>query len=643
MTRPALRIQSALFLCLSVPFFHLFSMSGEPVKLYIYDLSQGMARQMSQAMTGKQIDGIWHTSVVVFGHEYYYGQGIAVDSPGQTHHGKPIDIVDMGTTYLPLEVFVEYIDNQRALYTAEKYHLLDFNCNTFSNDVCQFLTGESIPAHITSLPAEFLQTPFGQSLLPMIEGMFGQSRLSNGGANGVSSSSAAAPPSRDAAALLQGVSASALSGAPAQPAEYALQTARDAASLDKMIQTYPAVAVFFTSATCPPCRVIKPDFERLIRDKNQGAQAIRILGVIVDTSVAFDAGAKYQVRATPTFMFFHKAQKTAEFRGANFAELQSSIDLLLFTAYPPHPHRKLHLREVCQSDARPILYQQPNKFDAIHRKLTALLDQDGITLDEAQNKTLSSLQQVLDGKAVMPMDNWQQLADTIKTKLPIDHQFPFLDFFSSLLLREEAGKYYTTNSVLLAKWFVLDDATPKATWMMTLRLACNVFSHAVLTRSAFTSGMASSHRAELTLLLINSLLAEDPKVRQTAASLAFNCSTVVLADRVAHDKGSTAATTGPSSPVPGDETQNDDDWHVELVSAVTDALAKEDDIDTAHRLLACIGNLLFLAPETSTVASLLAALDINVLLETKRAAWKTNTKMVALARDVSLILENSNE
>jgi hypothetical protein len=30
-----------------------------PVQLYVYDLSRGMAKQMSLMLTGKQIDGIW--------------------------------------------------------------------------------------------------------------------------------------------------------------------------------------------------------------------------------------------------------------------------------------------------------------------------------------------------------------------------------------------------------------------------------------------------------------------------------------------------------------------------------------------------------------------------------------------------------
>ena len=33
-----------------------------PVKLYVYDLSNGMARQLSLQLTGRQIDGIWSVS-----------------------------------------------------------------------------------------------------------------------------------------------------------------------------------------------------------------------------------------------------------------------------------------------------------------------------------------------------------------------------------------------------------------------------------------------------------------------------------------------------------------------------------------------------------------------------------------------------
>lgn len=38
------------------------SADSTPVKVYVYDLSNGLARQLSLQLTGKQIDGIWLVS-----------------------------------------------------------------------------------------------------------------------------------------------------------------------------------------------------------------------------------------------------------------------------------------------------------------------------------------------------------------------------------------------------------------------------------------------------------------------------------------------------------------------------------------------------------------------------------------------------
>ncbi|KAJ3327070.1 hypothetical protein HDU76_012388 [Blyttiomyces sp. JEL0837] len=150
---------------------------GAKVQLYIYDLSAGMARMLSQQLTGKLIEGIWHTAVVAFGKEVYFGQGIAIEPPGTTPHGVLVQVVDMGETEIPEDVYWEYIDSMKEFWVAEKYHLFDNNCNTFSNEVCTFLVNKSIPSHITSLPSEFLSTPFGRQLAPLIENMFGPSRI----------------------------------------------------------------------------------------------------------------------------------------------------------------------------------------------------------------------------------------------------------------------------------------------------------------------------------------------------------------------------------------------------------------------------------------------------------------------------------
>ncbi|XP_021114585.1 desumoylating isopeptidase 1 isoform X2 [Heterocephalus glaber] len=46
-----------------------------PVKLYVYDLSKGLARRLSPIMLGKQLEGIWHTSIVVHKDEFFFGSG----------------------------------------------------------------------------------------------------------------------------------------------------------------------------------------------------------------------------------------------------------------------------------------------------------------------------------------------------------------------------------------------------------------------------------------------------------------------------------------------------------------------------------------------------------------------------------------
>ena len=49
---------------------HLFCFAltmSSPVKLYVYDLSNGLARQLSLQLTGRQIDGIWYVLSAVHG------------------------------------------------------------------------------------------------------------------------------------------------------------------------------------------------------------------------------------------------------------------------------------------------------------------------------------------------------------------------------------------------------------------------------------------------------------------------------------------------------------------------------------------------------------------------------------------------
>ncbi|KAG8072888.1 hypothetical protein GUJ93_ZPchr0006g46286 [Zizania palustris] len=144
---------------------------GYRVVVNVYDLSNGLARQLSTSFLGKPIEAIWHTGVVVYGNEYFFGGGIQSLPAGTTPYGRPVRVVELGETHIPREVFEDYLRDIAPRYTAETYRLLSHNCNNFSNEVAQFLVGAGIPDYILNLPAEVMSSPMGPLIMPMIQNL----------------------------------------------------------------------------------------------------------------------------------------------------------------------------------------------------------------------------------------------------------------------------------------------------------------------------------------------------------------------------------------------------------------------------------------------------------------------------------------
>ncbi|XP_046744763.1 uncharacterized protein LOC124410437 isoform X1 [Diprion similis] len=156
---------------------------GTIVELYIYDLTKGMAAVMSQMLIGRNLEGIWHTAIVAYGREYFFGPtGIQSVRPGGTELGEPLKVEKVGDTYLPYSVFLEYINGLgTSKFAPGTYDLFKHNCNCFTDEVSNFLVGKGIPKYILDLPEEILSTPIGQALRPLID------TLSNGASSGFSS------------------------------------------------------------------------------------------------------------------------------------------------------------------------------------------------------------------------------------------------------------------------------------------------------------------------------------------------------------------------------------------------------------------------------------------------------------------------
>ena len=149
----------------------LLSNPGCKVIVYQYDLTQGMAKAMSRGLIGKQVDGVWHTGVCVFGKEYYYGGGICVGKPKKTPYGYPVKELDFGyttKTEADLKAYIKSINNQ---FTMNTYNILNHNCNHFTDAALYFLVGKHLPDSILKQHEELLNTPMGQMVRPLLEGM----------------------------------------------------------------------------------------------------------------------------------------------------------------------------------------------------------------------------------------------------------------------------------------------------------------------------------------------------------------------------------------------------------------------------------------------------------------------------------------
>lgn len=152
------------------------------VQLLVYDLSQGLARQMSMGFLGFQLDAIYHTSIELNGREYIYDGGILAIQPYSSHLGHPFEKVPLGTTTRTMAAIEAHLDTLRPRFTAAAYDLFRHNCNNFTDTFSHFLVGHGIPAHITGMPDRVLATPMGRMLLPQLmqSGMTG-GRNGNGG------------------------------------------------------------------------------------------------------------------------------------------------------------------------------------------------------------------------------------------------------------------------------------------------------------------------------------------------------------------------------------------------------------------------------------------------------------------------------
>lgn len=567
------------------------------------------------------MDAIYHTSIVVNGVEYYFGQGIQTSVPGSTHHGQPVKVLHLGQTELPTDVIEEYLTSLAGIYTPEvwqpfwtmlnfnsnvlqSYDLFLHNCNNFSQDFSMFLVGKSIPDYIRNLPRTFLETPLGQMLKPQIE------MALRGVTQGTGPATAPGPSTQPPPARVNAPSTAPKAVAAPRP----VGTVRMVSNLNQLESELASASdscavIFFTSSTCPPCKVVYPTYDELAEEAGDRATLIK-----VDVGSAYDVSMKYSVRATPTFMTFLNGKKLDEWSGANPAQLRGNVRMLLEMAHPTHPHQHLRLPSLQRSITSFVMYKKVPPLDKLMQKLPAPFKEDPsvapiIDFVKLRHSSANSGAPAADAR----VPDLHAFAATVQSSyrtLPSDSHFAVVDLIRLLFLDPRVSGYFaeeTNHTTLLTLLSPLTEtdlsSSPYNLRIVTLQLACNLFSTPLYPDQLTT---CSQLRKPFLHLATNSLLDSHSNLRVVSASFAYNLAAF----------NHNARFSGKPDPLVEED-------QVELAASLLEAVSREAQSPEAlHGLLFALGLLVYEAPLDGTLVDLCRAMDVS---ETVKAKVKVAT------------------
>ncbi|BGO90999.1 hypothetical protein NBRC10512_005906 [Rhodotorula toruloides] len=592
---------------------------GEPVSLYIYDLSNGLAAMWGQALTGRPVEGIWHTSLVLYGMEVFYGQGISIVSPpGTTHHGVPKKELPCGVTHLDKETFLEYIEGLRETYTADAYHILEFNCNTFTNDVLSFLNSSSIPSYILSQPSEIMSTPFGAQMRPMIEQMFVGRRTASAGRAEIGRLTS----------QLGGLPTPAPTPPSAESVASNLQIVTSASSLRSTIVSSPSVIVLYTHPSSASLNATKKTFESL------APKYARTKFVLVETHLAHggagefaDLGLKENEKEKETLAFFARGRCVKSLPSPSPSDLENKIVWLEDRLWPSHPHAAVGLThlDALVSRARKgegmVTWKGMPKREGLERKLVeevvgAAFGEEGrreqvrAVMRDAVGRVFKAVQ----GGMGVELDErvWSAAIETVEALSATEKLdaalFPLIDLLRLAFSLPTASVSPVTLAslprLLNALAGTLDTRSSAPSFetdlLTSLKLISNLLSPSIQSPALTARILAPDSLPSLTRLILHALLSPPSpgasKLPLVAAQTAFS-----LVARVGEERMY-------------EEDVGGDEWEVEVASAVVEALGGAEDGEILHHLTNSLGTLLFLSPHFSSVQSLLEVLETEAVL-----------------------------
>ncbi|KAI0426173.1 PUL domain-containing protein [Xylaria sp. FL1042] len=567
------------------------------VHLLVYDLSGGLARQLSMGMLGFQLDAIYHTSIELEGTEYVYDSGINTIRPGSSHLGRPLERILLGKTELPLEVIVEYLDSLREVFTPQAYDLFRHNCNNFSNDFATFMLGKGIPDRIANMPQAVLDSPFGRMLQPQLTQMVEQRKAQQGGLLGIQNNQ------QQANGAVASSSAAVIEVSNLRDLNIALEGAAKKSAI-----------IFFTSATCPPCKVLYPMYNELAAENGKNVALIK-----VDISRAYDVARLYTVTATPTFMTFVHGKRQESWAGADAARLRGTVKLLAeMAAGPSHPHQLLHLPHLSNPDSKPVLFAKVPPLPKLLSKLGPVANDPAVQGMKHFIEARSG-----DGPAMATLPDLPAFSEflvTAFTELPQEIVFAVVDLFRCGLVDPRMSGYYAEEQghetiVTLLEIANSADDTPYSLRLVTLQMACNLFSSPLFPDQIL--GQAPLRDAVTRLLLIGFLDNNHEAIRVAAASLLYNVVRENSRQRQRSKEG-----------LP-------EEYQAKLAVSVLEAIAQEKSSTQAlHGMLLALGLLAYCIPMNGYLISLLRTIDAQGTILGKKKTFPSEPLITEIGMEL---------
>lgn len=513
----------------------------------------------------------------------------------------------------------------------QSYDLFMHNCNNFSNDFAMFLVGKGIPSHITSLPQDVLNTPFGQMLRPQLDAMM----------RPITQAPTPQPvqpitPSRSQATITSNEqAATATNGTALATYTGRVNNLTAIKEVDKLLELAKdrCAIIFFTSATCGPCKLVYQPYDDLAAEAGSKCIFIKIDFTRADGSI----NTRYpNVRATPTFITYSKGSKRDEWSGADPRQLRSNVESLLNATFPPHPHLSQSTPYLLRQSQRPITFTKIPPLEKLIAKMGSAGNDPAVSSIVAFINTREK-----SGPIEAPLTQLPQFASFLRnstTQVSPELLFTAYDLLrvaltdvrvAGFFAEEHKGATGTPATVhhLLQHVEGLSEAAPYPLRLTTLHLACNLFNSPLFVPHLLSTPLSSTLISILTTSLLDD---KHAALKASALSLAMNLASSNHQIRMKKYGGNVAHTLSSANEL-------EDAEQTELLASLLETLGTEDQWSENRKMaLIATGWLAYGADMEGELRDLWRVMDAAGTVSKTQAATTEDRMMV---KEVQKLLE----